>query len=1117
MLIDVVYASNDETTVKPNLDKYGGLYQPVQQGFFPRLSDGENEWGDYDADGDLDLLIAGETNGYYDPISITTSLYQNENGVFETVNTPNLMALKDNSVAWGDLDNDGDLDLVMTGRTLQDEVTIKIYQNDLNDNVFTENSKPLPPINLSDSVTGNDIFLKWEAQEDSETEKIGLTFNIFALSEDSTFFYDPPMAELETGKRQVARAGNINGGLNQWILRDLPNGKYTWGIQAIDGNYEGSKFTFGDTFKIELILPSDLKLNAITSNHIELSWEEKAEGEEGYIIERKGPGDEDFLLISSLPSNSSTFNDYEIQENSKYYYRLSIKNDNGRSGYLLDSITSLKSTKSVIENVLEGYFQTGSDWVDLDSDGYLDGIITGRKYNDSTHTFSTNTEIYTIDSNYQLIKSVTLPTNPDIDHNLLSNNLIANWIDIDNDGDFDISTTGGHTDSTLIFYENINNREFRLKYNPIFPPLGHNGLTWGDIDNDGDLDVFYSGFLIDSVNSDLIATVYLNEGNFQFSKLENNVFTGVDFSNAKWVDLNNDGKNDLIYSGIVRYPQPNGTTIIQDIVKVYINNGNLTFTELSNDLIKSWADYSVGDYDLDGFPDLLILKFDRDNYTYETYVYKNLGNFQFEEQKNNYLTFSATPNSDWKTVEWVDLNNDGFLDFIASGIWGGKGYNDFFITKGFLNNQKNDFYELIDLGINGGGGQFKFLDFDNDNDVDIFNSKINKLKFLGDYSSKIEDFANFYVGNAGVNKFKKNTSPNLPSDLTHKQSGNQIELSWSGATDAQSQVTSLTYNLEIRKGDSIIWSSQSLDNGSQLIPGAGNMGHNTKLVMDSLAYGNYKWRIQAIDPSYGASPFSEWKAFEVKKQFKITGSLLTQSGEPVNQGTIEVYQTSGDSINLFKSITLTDGNSFEFDGEENGQFILKTIPDSEKFPNLLPTYFGDALLFTEAEVIELTEDKSVTITLVEKAGEQTGNSTIEGLALETEGNEGGRLSQGFATEGTPIPALPVYLLNKEKVLVGLDTTDSNGLFQFKNINSGEYKLAADYNNKPLSLSNSLFEIAEDGQSLQLSLLVGDSLSVEITSITGLEDFEPIEGVTIYPNPVENVIQVNIQNQINGNY
>ncbi|MCK5367665.1 MAG: VCBS repeat-containing protein, partial [Cyclobacteriaceae bacterium] len=59
-------------------------------------------WGDYDNDGDLDIAVAN--NG--ENVNEQCDIYQNTNGVFSNINA-GIPGLSKGSAVWGDYDNDG--------------------------------------------------------------------------------------------------------------------------------------------------------------------------------------------------------------------------------------------------------------------------------------------------------------------------------------------------------------------------------------------------------------------------------------------------------------------------------------------------------------------------------------------------------------------------------------------------------------------------------------------------------------------------------------------------------------------------------------------------------------------------------------------------------------------------------------------------------------------------------------------------------------------------------------------------------------------------------------------------------------------------------------------------
>ncbi|WP_416865788.1 MAG: FG-GAP-like repeat-containing protein [Imperialibacter sp.] len=134
----------DVAVIAKKNGKFRGVIYRNDGGYFtdigadlPVSEEGSLDWADYGNDGDLDLLITG-----YDPLQgVHSSIYVNNDGVFEDLSA-GLEGVMYSTGRWGDYDNDGDLDVVITGSTISIDLypfglpKSVIYRND--NGVFTD-------------------------------------------------------------------------------------------------------------------------------------------------------------------------------------------------------------------------------------------------------------------------------------------------------------------------------------------------------------------------------------------------------------------------------------------------------------------------------------------------------------------------------------------------------------------------------------------------------------------------------------------------------------------------------------------------------------------------------------------------------------------------------------------------------------------------------------------------------------------------------------------------------------------------------------------------------------------------------------------------------------------
>ena len=89
-----------------------------------QLYSGKIEWVDMDNDGDLDLIYNGFPAGANE---FFTKVYENDNGSFISKNT-SLPDIRNGSFALGDYDRDGDFDILLSGLSSTGNISV-LYQN----------------------------------------------------------------------------------------------------------------------------------------------------------------------------------------------------------------------------------------------------------------------------------------------------------------------------------------------------------------------------------------------------------------------------------------------------------------------------------------------------------------------------------------------------------------------------------------------------------------------------------------------------------------------------------------------------------------------------------------------------------------------------------------------------------------------------------------------------------------------------------------------------------------------------------------------------------------------------------------------------------------------------
>lgn len=218
---------------------------------------------------------------------------------------------------------------------------------------------------------------------------------------------------------------------------------------------------------------------------------------------------------------------------------------------------------------------------------------------------------------------------------------VCSLVDFDNDGLMDIFLNSEGLDNTLMRQLPDGTFSDVTAASNITTTSKSRGVAWGDYNNDGLMDLYIAVGASSSYSGpmsalDLNNTLYTNNGDGSFTDstvsagLQANFNTAV----AAWGDVNNDGNLDLFVTNAGEVSGGGNRNFL------YINNGNGKFTESAVQanldgedglLEHRYTSAALADYDNDGFLDVVVNGGSLNLTRGTTELYHNEGN------DNNYL------------------------------------------------------------------------------------------------------------------------------------------------------------------------------------------------------------------------------------------------------------------------------------------------------------------------------------------------------------------------------------------------------------------------------------------------------------------------------------------------
>ncbi|UCF36580.1 MAG: VCBS repeat-containing protein [Acidobacteriota bacterium] len=233
------------------------------------------------------------------------------------------------------------------------------------------------------------------------------------------------------------------------------------------------------------------------------------------------------------------------------------------------------------------------------------------------------------------------------------------WGDVDNDGDLDLYVSG--CDTFSILYRNDGDHFTDISREAGLENIASGfSSTFADYDNDGDVDLYVgrNGWSGPAANS-----LYRNRGNGTFEDVTQQAGVGHPGSTFVhgWADFDRDGWLDLYMA--------NGITKDGSVNCLYHNNGDGTFTDVTLEVglgerpgIQTIG-FGIGDYNRDGWPDIFVNSWGSRNR-----LYRNQGNGKFADV----ATFAGVDGRRFPASGYLgfinDFDNDTWPDILLTKL-----------------------------------------------------------------------------------------------------------------------------------------------------------------------------------------------------------------------------------------------------------------------------------------------------------------------------------------------------------------------------------------------------------------------------------------------------------------
>ncbi|MCS3679280.1 surface protein [Salinibacter ruber] len=587
------------------------------------VRNGSTSIADVDEDGKLDLIITGSDANN----DRTTTLYLGDGSGGFRESGAGLADVSGSSTSITDVDGDGAEDLLITGRDTNDNQRATVYRND------GDTTAPDTPSSLTASATAaNTTTVSWTASDSADVD----TYRIYR---------DTAPIDSSAGPGSYTPLDSTAAGDTTLIdTSGMAGQRYYYRVTAVDSVSNESSFS-GEASAVP---QSEQPPLAITGLQPE-------SGTAGTPVRIRGAG-----FSGTASGNSVTFGGVSAAVDSATSTIIYAEVPSGVEGPVDVSVSAGGATVTgskqftVVTGGTASFASVGagltgvgqiagssSSIADVNRDGNQDLLVTG--YDGSTRTAT----LYLGDGSGGFTEANAGLTGV--------SNGSTSIADVDGDGNLDLLITGDNSDSsanpTTTLYLGDGTGGF-MEAGAALTSVQNSSSSIADVDGDGSQDLLITG---EDSSGTPTATLYLGDGTGGFTEAGAGL-TGVDEGSTSIADVNEDGNPDLLITGLSANSGP-ATTL-------YLGDGNGDFTEAGAGLTGvENSSSSVADVNGDGNEDLLITGRDPVNIATATlYLGDGSGSFAKAGAVLNEVSLGST--------SIADVDGDGNEDLLITGYDG---------------------------------------------------------------------------------------------------------------------------------------------------------------------------------------------------------------------------------------------------------------------------------------------------------------------------------------------------------------------------------------------------------------------------------------------------------------